>query len=185
MAYVKATETQGRSRWQGERPGLGFRLCQSIKHRLVGHDDCALWSTRARQQIAAIRKEFVWLDPEGTVVLLAKHGTAEWWTFAGTGANAMLASACSQAMEHRATYDSFTVTWETSASHNTIARALGALRAHEVRETSVAVEDAAIDGLKFSECLPRDLARDMLRTRLCDPPAVHDILEQPVRCVAV
>jgi ATP-dependent Lhr-like helicase len=185
VAYVKATETQGRSRWQGERPGLGFRLCQSIKHRLAGDDDCTMWSTRARQQIAVIRKEFVWLDTEGTVVLLAKHGTAAWWTFAGTGANAMLASAWAQAMEHRAAYDSFTVTCEASVSRHTVARALGVLRAHEARETSVAVEDAAIDGLKFSECLPRDLARDMLRTRLCDPQAVHDILEQPVRCVAV
>jgi ATP-dependent helicase Lhr and Lhr-like helicase len=144
-----------------------------------------MWSTRARQQIAVIRKEFVWLDTEGTVVLLAKHGTAAWWTFAGTGANAMLASAWAQAMEHRAAYDSFTVTCEASVSRHTVARALGVLRAHAARETSVAVEDAAIDGLKFSECLPRDLARDMLRTRLCDPQAVHDILEQPVRCVAV
>ena len=27
VAYVKATDTKGRSRWKGERPGLGFRLC--------------------------------------------------------------------------------------------------------------------------------------------------------------
>jgi len=50
---------------------------------------------------------------------------------------------------------------------------------------SVAVEEHAIEGLKFSECLPRDLARDMLRTRLCDRLAVQCILEQPVRYVSV
>ena len=185
VAYVKATETQGRSRWKGERPGLGFQLCQSIKHRLAGDDDCAMWSTRARQQIAAIQKEFVWLDTDGTVVLLEKNGTAEWWTFAGTGANAMLAYALSQAMEHRATYDSFTVTFEAYVSRNTLKLALGELRAHDVNEMSVAVEEHAIEGLKFSECLPRDLALDMLRTRLCDSPAVQYILEQPVRYVSV
>ena len=185
VAYVKATDTKGRSRWKGERPGLEFRLCQSIKHRLAGDDDCAMWSTRARQQIAAIRKEFVWLDTDGTAVLLEKGGTAEWWTFAGTGANATLAYELSQAMEHRATYDSFTVTFEAYVSLNTIALALGKLRAHDVNEMSVAIEEHAIAGLKFSECLPRDLALDMLRTRLCDHPAVQYILGQPVRCVSV
>jgi hypothetical protein len=38
--------------------GLGWRLCQSIKHLLAGDDDRAMWSTRARQQITAVRKEF-------------------------------------------------------------------------------------------------------------------------------
>jgi len=185
VAYVKAADTQGRSRWKGERPGLEFRLCQSIKHRLAGDDDCAMWSTRARQQIAAIRKEFVWLDAEGTVVLLEKNGTAEWWTFAGTGANAMLAYTLAQAMEHRAAYDSFTVTFEAYGSLNTIELALAKLRAHDVSAMSVAVEEHAIEGLKFSECLPRDLVLDMLRTRLCDYPAVQYILRQPVRFVAV
>jgi ATP-dependent Lhr-like helicase len=185
VAYVKATDTKGRSRWKGERPGLGFRLCQSIKHRLAGDDDCAMWSTRARQQIAALREEFDWLDTDGTVVLLEKNGKAEWWTFAGTGANATLAYALSQAMEHRTTYDSFTVTFEAYVSLHTLELALGELRAHDVNEMSVAVEEHAIEGLKFSECLPRDLALDMLRTRLCDSPAVQYILAQPVRYVSV
>jgi ATP-dependent Lhr-like helicase len=185
VAYVKATETQGRSRWKGERPGLAFRLCQLIKHRLAGADDCAMWSTRARQQIATIREEFVWLDTDGTVVLLDKNGTAEWWTFAGARANATLAYALSQVMQHRTTYDSFTVTCEAYVSRNTLTLALGKLRAHDVHEMSVEVEEHAIAGLKFSKCLPHDLALDMLRTRLCDPLAAQYILEQPVRCVSV
>jgi ATP-dependent Lhr-like helicase len=185
VAYVNATEMQGRSHWKGERPGLAFRLCQSIKQRLAGDDDCAMWSTRARQQLAAIRQEFVWLDTEGTVVLLDKHGRAEWWTFAGARANAMLASALSQGRPHRATYDSFTVTCEAGASRNTLTLALNKLRASEVQAMSVAVEERALEGLKFSACLPRDLALDMLRTRLGDPPAVQAILEQPVHYVSV
>ena len=95
----------------------------------------------------------------------------------------MLASALAQAMEHRTTFDSFTVTCEAYVSRHTIERALGELRAHEVNAMSVAVEERAIAGLKFSECLPREFALDMLRARLCDPPAVQYILEQPVRCV--
>ena len=88
----------------------------------------------------------MWLDTDGTVVLLEKNGTAEWWTFAGTGANATLAYELSQAMEHRATYDSFTITFEAHVSFNTITRALGELRAHDVSEMSLAVEEHAIEG---------------------------------------
>ena len=143
-----------------------------------------MWSTRARQQIAAIRKEFVWLDIDGTVVLLEKDGKAEWWTFAGTRANATLAYALSQAIEHPATYDSFTVTFEPYVSLNTIKLALGELCAHDMSEISVAIEEHALAGLKFSECLPRDLALDMLRTRLCDYPSGQYILGQPVRFVS-
>jgi ATP-dependent Lhr-like helicase len=136
-----------------------------------------MWSTRARQQIATIRQEFGWLDGEGTVVLRAKNGTVEWWTFAGARAK--------QVMPHRVTSDSFTVTCDASGSPHTLTQALGTLRAHEVHAMSVAIEEQALEGLKFSACLPRDLALDMLRTRLCDPLAAQDILKQPIRYVAV
>jgi ATP-dependent Lhr-like helicase len=184
VAYVQATDTHGRSRWKGDRPGLGFQLCQSIKHLLAGNDDRAMWSKRARQQIAEVRKEFAWLEPDGTAVLLEKSGTAAWWTFAGTGANAVLAYELSQAMEHRTTYDSFTVTCELQVPLKTLELALGELRAQQVSEMSAAVEEHAIAGLKFSECLPHDFVLDMLRTRLCDYPAVQYTLRQPVRFVS-
>jgi ATP-dependent Lhr-like helicase len=185
VAYVEATDTQGRSRWKGERPGLGFRLCQSIKHLLAEDDYGAMWSKRTRQRIEEIRKEFAWLGTDGTVVVFEKNGDAAWWTFAGSGANAMLAYELSQAMEHRVTYDSFTVTFESQVSFNTIEQALSELWARDVSEISAAVDEHAIAGLKFSACLPHDLALDMLRIRLCDFPATQYALGQPVRCVCL
>jgi ATP-dependent helicase Lhr and Lhr-like helicase len=182
---VKPTDTNGRSRWKGNRPGLGFQLCQSIKHLLAGNDNRAMWSKRAQRQIAEVRQEFAWLETDGTPVLLEKNGKVEWWTFAGTRANATLAYELSQAMEHHTTYDSFTVTCESHVSLNTIELALDKLRAHKVSEMSAAVEGHAIEGLKFSECLPHDFALDMLRTRLCDHSAVQYTLGKPVRFVSI
>ena len=183
VAYVEATDTKGRSRWKGERPGLGFRLCQSIRQLLAGQDNRAIWSKRARQQIEAVREEFAWLDTDGTVVMLDKYGEAEWWTFAGAGANATLAYALSQTIESRVTYDSFTVTVESQVSVNTIKQTLAELRGRDVSEMGLAVSERAMQGLKFSECLPHDLALDMLRTRLRDPAATQWVLERPVRFV--
>jgi hypothetical protein len=48
---------------------------------------------------------------------------------------------------------------------------------------SAAVAEHALAGLKFSDCLPHDLALDMLRTRLCDHLAVQYTLGKPVRFV--
>ena len=183
VAYVEATDTKGRSRWKGERPGLGFRLCQSIRQLLAGQGNREIWSKRTWQQIEAVREEFAWLDTDGTVVMLDKYGEAEWWTFAGAGANATLAYALSQAIESRVTYDSFTVTVESQASVNTIKQTLAELRARDVSEMGLAVSERAMQGLKFSECLPHDLALDMLRTRLRDPAATQWVLERPVRFV--
>ncbi len=41
----------------------------------------------------------------------------------------------------------------------------------------------AFAGLKFSECLPRDVAREMLEIRLCDVSATSSILHRPVRFI--
>ena len=61
---------------------------------------------------------------------------------------------------------------------------LASFEAADVSKMTAAVDEHAIEGLKFSECLPRDLALDMLRTRLCDHPSVQYTLRQPVRFVA-
>lgn len=184
VAYVEATDTQGRSRWKGEGPGLGLRLCQSIQHLLAGSDDREIWSRRARQQIEEVRSKFIWLDTDGTVVVLEKNREAQWWTFAGTRANATLAYELSQATKSRVTHDSFTVTFESHLSSNTIEQVLGELRARDVGEMGLSVDEEAIEGLKFSVCLPHDLALDMLRIRLGDPPATQWVLGRPVRFVS-
>jgi ATP-dependent Lhr-like helicase len=183
VAYVEAAEIRGQSRWKGERPELGFRLCQSIKHLLVEENDCEMWSKRARQHIESVRAEFAWLWPEGTVIALAQNGKATWWTFAGTGANATLAYALAQATGGGVTYDSFTVTFESYLSVNTLAQILDTLRIRNVPQMCVAVDEQAMQGLKFSECLPHDLALSMLQMRLSDPQATQRVLEQPERFI--
>jgi ATP-dependent helicase Lhr and Lhr-like helicase len=44
-----------------------------------------------------------------------------------------------------------------------------------------AIDEAAIDGLKFSECLPVELAIEMLERRLQAPDATRGILKDYVR----
>jgi ATP-dependent Lhr-like helicase len=45
------------------------------------------------------------------------------------------------------------------------------------------VDGTALDGLKFSGCLPRELALTTLAARLRDEPAIRSALSQPTRVV--
>jgi ATP-dependent Lhr-like helicase len=47
-----------------------------------------------------------------------------------------------------------------------------------------AIEEAAREGLKFSQCLPEELALTTLASRLRDTAAVGAVLAQPVRVVS-
>ena len=48
-----------------------------------------------------------------------------------------------------------------------------------------AVNEQAIEGLKFSECLPQELALEMLQERLRDDQSTTSLLKIPVRFVNI
>jgi len=100
------------------------------------------------------------------------------------GANATLAHELSQATGSQATYDSFTVSFESQVAGDAIEHALQDLRDGDFEEMRPAVEEQAIEGLKFSACLPMEMAIHTLRARLRDGHALRAVLEQRVRFVS-
>jgi len=182
-AYVEPTEATGRTRWKGEGPGLEFRMCQAIKRVLAVDDTRDAWSRRAMSRICEIRQELAWLDLNTTVALMADSGEVEWWTFGGSRANATLAHELAQGMRTTVRHDSFTLTSESAITPHEIERAIDALRQRDVAELRPMIDEAAVDGLKFSECLPTNLAKKMLESRLREPEATRRILEKPIHFV--
>lgn len=96
VAHVQATEETGRSRWRGTGPTLGLALCQVMSRILAGEEDSPQWSRRAQEQIGKLRDEHSFVHKEGPTLLSRPPSGAEWWTFAGTRANATLASELSR-----------------------------------------------------------------------------------------
>ncbi len=183
VAYVEKTEEKGRSRWLGDRPGLGFQLCQAVKHILSEGDERDSWSRRARQRIDEARTEFSWLEADHTAVICTKDGMPRWQTFAGSAANATLAHELTEVTKSHTMHDSFVVTFESHISFNMIEQALGKLRVRDATLMYPEVDEQAIEGLKFSECVPHDMVLHMLGLRLCDPLAMQDTLERHVRFI--
>ena len=115
--------------------------------------------------------------------MLTGGGGAEWWTFGGNRANATLANQLAQEMRCNVSHDSFTLTFESAVKLQDVERAIESIRQNEVTEMRPIVDEAAVDGLKFSECLPIEFATEMLARRLQDVDATRQILGRPVRFV--
>lgn len=181
MAYVEATEAPGRSRWKGTGRGLAYRVCQAIKQVLADNDGRAWWSQRAQGRMMEIRAEFAWLDADTTVVLAGPDGEIEWWTFGGAGANASLSQALSETTASRVSGDSLSLSLGSSMTMDSIEIALKNLRRCDPEAMRPCVEEKAVDGLKFSESLPREVAVNMLQNRLADTAVLRHVLAQPAR----
>jgi ATP-dependent Lhr-like helicase len=109
---------------------------------------------------------------------------AAWWTFAGEKGNASLAPALADASHSRVTPDSFAIRFEQRVSLSDVERAIAEVRSKNPAELLPAVDEEAIDGLKFAECLPAELALHAMQQRLWDRAAVESVISRPVRIVS-
>lgn len=182
-AYVEPTEATGRTRWKGEGQGLGFRLSQSIKRILATEENADCWSRRATERIAEVRIEYPWLQTDSSVAVQAGSGESEWWTFGGNRVNATLARVLACETRNKVSHDSFTLTFHPSLKLQDVEDAIKRVRPKDVAAMYPMVDEAAIDGLKFSECLPNALAIEMLERRLQDTEATRHVLQEDVRFI--
>ncbi|MGM0490558.1 MAG: DEAD/DEAH box helicase, partial [Planctomycetota bacterium] len=182
-AYVEAADAKGRSRWKGEADGLSYRLCQAIKRVLAADDPRDSWSRRARQQLAAVRTEFPWVRSNDSAVLIDANGATTWWTFGGFRANATIAGRLRDLLDSQIDFDSFTLNFATDVTSHDLEHALNALGEQAPDTWCAAIDPQAIDGLKFSECIPADVATAMLSARVRDVLAIASVLRDPIRFV--
>jgi ATP-dependent helicase Lhr and Lhr-like helicase len=176
IAYVEATAMEGKSRWQGEAQALGYELCQAMKAVLVEDSERELWSRRTRERLAELRAKFEWLEENASVVLTTANGTTTWWTFGGIKANAMLATEFENAQQ-----DNLSLSFSAKFVPRQIESRVAELRARGASEMRPTIEDDSIRGLKFSECIPTQLAVELLQQRLSDAQASKSILDAPVK----
>jgi len=183
VAYVEPAADVGRSRWVGSGQPLRYELCQAIRRLLVAQDTPPRASRRGASQLEQIRAGYTWLPDEGTVVLRDGSDKLRWWTFAGQLANAALARHLSDVAGAQCTADNFALTMDDQGPDLDHAiRTLGDVDPDTLRPP---VSDDAVRELKFSECLPNDLARTVLGERARDVAGLRAVLAQPMRFVSV
>jgi ATP-dependent Lhr-like helicase len=153
----------GRSRWSGGAPSVSYELTRAMRDVLLGHDPDVELSRRAGAALGRIRDERA-ADVDASGLVLQRHGNEQaWWTFAGTRANATLAAALERVgVDARASAEGISM---TTCDATTLRDAGDVLDGGGVRAD---VDQAAVDGLKFSTALPPRLAIDTLAERGSD-----------------
>ena len=184
VAYVKATSEKGRSRWIGPGIPLGFDLCRAIRRIL---DDGTLdieLSRRARTKLVEMHQHFSWVDTTATAIVRDTAGASRWWTFAGLRANTMLGELIGTHRLPTAREENLSIRLQDGTGAEDLKGRLDQVDA-EAQEAVFPVTDEAVEALKFSACLPRELAERTLRARNSDRPAVRTCLREPIRQVTL
>ncbi len=181
IAYVEPNTGDGKSRWPGDGQPLRTALCHAIRDVLVGDTIPATLSARATEELRCVREEFAWVERDTTVVVRTAADQS-WWTFAGLLANASLRAELGALARNAARGDNLAVALEETADSVAIEKAVTDLR--NTPATPPPIADAAIDGLKFSRCLPRSIALKCLEARLTDTAGRAAALGEGLRFVS-
>ncbi len=182
-AYVEPIEAEGGARWMGDSSGLSFAVCQAMKETLIFRDNYRCFSERAKQRLASISDEYPWLGGMGESYAIANKRT-EWWTFAGATANASICSGLQEVIASRIKSDDLRIVFPDHCTRFEAEAAIEKVSGLSASGLRPVVDSDAMDGLKFSDILPREFAIRAIQSRLVDYPAVETILRQPVISVA-
>ena len=183
-AYVQPTADDGKSRWLGTGQPLHFELCQAMARVLANPGSCEGLSKRAAAQLAVVAGEVNWLEPGCTWLVQTPDGGLAWWTFAGLNANAALAEGLRRRGVATGRTDNLRIVCASDVRQGQVMEAVHEMRATGTEGLRPPVSDKAIDGLKFSVCLPPELARYELELRLTDTVGVKWVLENELRMSA-
>ncbi len=179
--FVDAVDRGGRARWHnGGAGGAGFALTRSVRQVLLGADPPVRMTARAEKVLADIRStEMVTVHPGGPVIA-GRGADLRWWTWAGYRANATLVATLGALSDGVQRFDDTSIRLRSDLTVE-LWRAGTADAAR--RLCLPEIDDRALEGLKFSEALPRRLAEATLAARLADPRGATAVLSEQTRLV--
>ncbi|MGI8446610.1 MAG: helicase-related protein, partial [Streptosporangiaceae bacterium] len=178
--FVEPAEGGGKARWIFPgTAGASFALSRAIRDVLLGADPPARLTRRAQAALVRARETAPDLvHPGGTVISRSPSGDVRWWTWAGWRANATLITTLGDMADTAQRVEEFFVRLRDDTTPEKWKAAMTGIGE---RLCLPAVDDKALDGLKFSVALPRHLAEATLAARLADLEGAQIALAEPHR----
>jgi len=99
----------------------------------------------------------------------------------GGRANTTIANELGTTRGIRLQHDNFTVSFTPDTASKQIESAIDELRSRDAAKMRPAIDEESIDGLKFSECVLKKLAIELLRERLVDFDSIMDLFNKRVK----
>ena len=184
IAYVKVSAERGRSRWIGSAVPLSFDLCRAIRRVLIEGSLDINFSKRARTKLVELQQRFSWVNTAATVLVRDQARTSHWWTFAGLRANAILGELAGPLRLPASREDNLSIPLRDDVRIEDLRRRLDGLPGNTMADAVPITADAS-DSLKFSSCLPENLALRTIRQRGSDVQGVRSCLHEPIRSIAL
>ncbi len=166
LLYVMPTKESGRPMWLGQGEALSFQLCQSIKQLLI-EDEQPTWLTRrGSDALSNARDEHLFLRDNASGCISTERGL-EWHTYAGGHLNLVLSQALASSLPAETHSNDFSILIDKDAraSFATITECLEPLDRAALL-SNVHTSPQWLDNLKFSACLPEEIANRVFLERL-------------------
>jgi ATP-dependent Lhr-like helicase len=181
ICVVKPAPSGRPPRWSGGPRFLGYALCQAMRRVLAGDFEDPAWSQRARNTMRTLRAEHAFLHDEAAP-LLESAEQLEWWTFAGGGANVLLARMLEAELGEKVTSGNTSIRFKEKAGESVVA-VREAIRSIAERGGPT-VDDAARFAIgasrgrlsKFDRCLPEDLLGRLIVEGVLDVEGARAVL---------
>jgi len=167
-AFVIPSEVAGKSQWQGGRSGMSWRFARAAHSLLTRETESDCWTSRTREAFRSLRNEYEFLRPDADVAITDRlRNEVRWYTFAGAVINGAFADVISAQRLERIGTDDFCVRVDGSTDGRRVVDEVRTKVASEIRGFFEIAEEF-LDNLKFNECLPSDLAIEILKDRMLD-----------------
>jgi ATP-dependent Lhr-like helicase len=179
---VEPSERPGRSRWTGSGRAMSFMLARAHHDVLAGRLPAVEFSRRARSALSELREEhgFVTLGEPFHTYLVREAEDLSWWTFAGFAANSALADVLADLVVPDAPVGDLALRMRGEVDPRQLHAALDRER-ERLSTAAPAVDDQAIENLKFSAAVPPELARETVSERLVDRDGVLRTIDPVTR----
>ena len=172
LCWVEPTGQIGHSRWMGSTRAARFELCQAVLGIIAEGLPEKHLSHRGHEAMHRLADDFDWLKPDKTALVRGDDAT-NWWTFAGARANGLLAAGLEELGRPVRSSDNFRIQLEGNAQST-----LDVITNFpDVATVRTPAPDRLISELKFSECLPENVAERIIAERQTDPFGAQKVLE--------
>ena len=173
---VVAASGDGRARWLGGGRPASYAVSRATEAVVAGSAPGCDLSRRASAKLDEIREQMPFVDGSTVPILDDGSGTTRIWTFAGGRTNAVISQSLPGA---RARSDDLCISI-TSDDRRALMNAFSGLGSIPVRPS---LSSQMIDDLKFSQCLPMELAYSTISARLTDQAGIDATRSRKIRLV--
>jgi ATP-dependent Lhr-like helicase len=168
-AFVVPAKSKGKSQWQSIRLDMSWKLARAVHALLTSKLESERWTPRAKAIFDALRVQYGFLRGDADVVVTNREQNEVcWFTFSGGLVNTALTAAMKVKGVTNVSVDDFLIRATETTNAQRMIDAVRSSGLSQIQEC-FRIADDYLEDLKFSECLPSEMAHEILRDRLlCD-----------------